>query len=86
MVILVLFFKTGLKSKEKKKDPINPKSYDRKPKPKPKKYKETNSEVEENKNSYVTEEPDRYDTLEHYGSAQDLFAHAFSYGKRNRRH
>ena len=85
MEILVLFLKTCPKSKEKKKDPVNPKSYDRKPKPK--KYKETNSEVEENKNSYVTKEPDRYDeTMEHYGSAKDLFAHAFSYGKRKRRH
>ena len=78
---------TCLKVKETKKDPRIPKSYDRNPK----KYKETNSEVEETK-SDVKEEPDKYDVkmdvnaIEHYGSSKDLFARAFSYGKRHRRH
>ena len=67
-----------------KKKPIQPKIYRRRPK----KYKKNKSEKEENKKSYVRKTPEKYepvDTMEKYGSAKDLFAHAFSYGKRHRR-
>ena len=77
--ILVLFLKTCLKSK-------TPKPYGKKPK----KYKEEKSDKEENKKPYSSQAPDRYETkmdivpIDRYGSAKDLFAHAFSFGKRNR--
>ena len=77
------FLKNYLKSENIKKKPNKPKIYRRRPK----KYKKL--EKEENKKSYVRETPDKYekvvDAMEKYGSAKDLFAHAFSYGKRHRR-
>ena len=79
--MLCFFLKTCPK---KEKDPINPKLYDTKPK----KNKETKYEEKENPKSYVGKAPDSYeaetDAMEKYGSAKDLFAHAFSFGKRNR--